>query len=133
VTRVNPGCTRSSPTAIVTGLPARSGHDDARSRVAVHRGRAAGRGVTRPGRSAGGHPGRPEGTVLAFVTAPADELMTVLSEQPEGPTGIQGDAAGAGRVLAVEARRNEVWLTVGGVDAAVGLDALMDAMAALPS
>jgi hypothetical protein len=74
-----------------------------------------------------------KGTVLAFVTAPADELMTVLSEQPEGPTGIQGDAAGAGRVLAVEARRNEVWLTVGGVDAAVGLDALMDAMAALPS
>jgi hypothetical protein len=26
-----------------------------------------------------------------------------------------------------------VWLTVGGVDAAVGLDDLMDALAALPS
>jgi hypothetical protein len=74
-----------------------------------------------------------KGTVLTYVTAPADELMTVLSEQPEGPTGIQGDTAGAARVLVVEVRRNEVWLTVGGVDAAVGLDDLMDALAALPS
>ena len=74
-----------------------------------------------------------KGTVLAFVTAPADALMTVLSEQPEGPTGIQADTAGVARVLGVEVRRNEVWLAVGGVDAAVGLDDLMDALAALPS
>ena len=74
-----------------------------------------------------------KGTVLAFVTAPTDELMTVLSEQPKGPTGIQGDTAGAARMLAVEVRRNEVWLTVGGADAAVGLDDLMDALATLPS
>jgi hypothetical protein len=74
-----------------------------------------------------------KGTVLAFVTAPADALTTVLTEQPEGPTGIRGDTAGAARVLAVEVRRNEVWLTVGGVDAAVGLDDLMDALAALPA
>jgi hypothetical protein len=74
-----------------------------------------------------------KGSVLAFVTAPAEELMTVLSEQPQGPTAIQGDTAGAARVLGVEVRRNEVWLTVGGVDAAVGLDDLMDALAAVAS
>jgi hypothetical protein len=74
-----------------------------------------------------------KGTVLTYVTAPTDELMTVLSDQPEGPTAITGDTAGAARVLAVEVRRNEVWLAVGGVDAAVGLDDLMDALAALPS
>src|SRR4051812_16389628 len=74
-----------------------------------------------------------KGTVLTYVTAPADELITVLSDQPEGPTAIQGETAGAARVLGIEVRRNEVWLTVGGVDAAVGLDELMDALAALPS
>jgi hypothetical protein len=74
-----------------------------------------------------------KGTVLGFVTAPTDELITVLSDRPEGPTGIHGDAAGAGQVLAIEVRRNEVWLTVGGADAAVGLDDLMDALAVLPS
>jgi hypothetical protein len=46
---------------------------------------------------------------------------------------ITGDTAGAARVLAIEVRRNEVWLTIGGIDAAVGLDDLMDALAALPS
>jgi hypothetical protein len=74
-----------------------------------------------------------KGSVLTYVTAPADELMTVLSEQPEGPAAIPGDAAGAARVLAVEVRRNEVWLTAGGTDATVGLDDLMDALAARPS
>jgi len=74
-----------------------------------------------------------KGNVLTYVTAPADELMTVLTDQPEGPTAITGDTAGAARVLAVEVRRNEVWLAVGGIDAAVGLDDLMDALAALPS
>jgi hypothetical protein len=74
-----------------------------------------------------------KGTVLAVVTAPADELMTVLTDRPEGPTGITGDTAGAGAVLGLEVRKNEVWLAVGGVDAAVGLDDLMDALAALPS
>ena len=74
-----------------------------------------------------------KGAVLTYVTAPADELMTVLSEQPEGPTAITGDTDGAVRILAVEVRRNEVWLTIGGIDAAVGLDDLMDALAALPS
>jgi hypothetical protein len=74
-----------------------------------------------------------KGAVLAFVTAPAEQLMTVLTDQPEGPTGIPGDTAGTGAVLGLEVRRNEVWLAVGGVDAAVGLDDLMDAMAALPS
>jgi hypothetical protein len=71
--------------------------------------------------------------VLAFVTAPAEELMTVLTEQSEGPTAVRGESAGVTRVLAVEVRKNEVWLAIGGVDAAVGLDDLMDALAALPS
>ncbi len=60
-------------------------------------------------------------------------MITVLSDQPEGPTAIPGDTAGAARLLAVEVRRNEVWLAVGGVDAAVGLDDLLDALAALPA
>lgn len=72
-----------------------------------------------------------KGTVLGFVTAPTDELMTVLSEQPHGPTAIPGDTAGARQVLGVEVRRNEVWLTAGAVDAAVGLNDLMDALAAV--
>lgn len=71
--------------------------------------------------------------VLAFVTVPAEEMMTVLAEPSEGPTAVRGETAGAARVLAVEVRRNEVWLSVGPVDAAVGLDDLMDALAALPS
>lgn len=76
---------------------------------------------------------RRKGTVLAFVLAPADDLMNVLSEQPEGPRAIQGGTVGSASMLGIEVRRNEVWLTIGGVDAAVGLDDLMDALAALPS
>ncbi|HEX4608916.1 MAG TPA: hypothetical protein VH092_11985 [Urbifossiella sp.] len=71
-----------------------------------------------------------KGTVLAFVTAPADGLMTVLTDQPPGPQSVAGDTAGAARTLEIEIRRNEVLLAVGGVDAAVGLDDLMDALAA---
>ena len=71
------------------------------------------------------------GTELANVTAPADQLMTVLTDQPEG---LQTIAGSAGRALEVEVRRNEVWLAIGGPDAAVGLDDLMDAVAgALPA
>ncbi|MDY3557179.1 hypothetical protein R5W24_006366 [Gemmata sp. JC717] len=66
-------------------------------------------------------------TVLGSVTVPAEDLMTVLTEQPKGPQSIAG-------ALEVEIRRNEVWLTLGGPDAAVGLDDLMDAVGgALPS
>ncbi|AWM36208.1 hypothetical protein GobsT_60170 [Gemmata obscuriglobus] len=66
-------------------------------------------------------------TVLGSVTVPAEDLMTVLTEQPKGPQNISG-------ALEVEIRRNEVWLTLGGPDAAVGLDDLMDAVGgALPS
>lgn len=71
------------------------------------------------------------GTEMAYVTVPAEELMGALAEQPKGGQSIAG---GDGRKLEVEVRRNEVWLTIGGPDAAVGLDDLMDAVAgALPS
>ncbi len=71
------------------------------------------------------------GTELVGVTVPADALMGVLADQPKG---LQSIAGNAGRALEVEVRRNEVWLVVGGPDAAVGLDDLMDAVAgALPS
>jgi hypothetical protein len=63
---------------------------------------------------------KPE-TMLATVTIPADALMAVLTEQPKGPQAIAGN-------LVVEVRRNEVWLTIGASDAAVGLDDLMDAV-----
>jgi len=65
------------------------------------------------------------GTELAHVTVPTNVLMTVLSDQPKGPQSI----AGGGRMLEMEVRRNEVWLTIGGPDAAVGLDDLIDAVA----
>ncbi|MCE9566813.1 MAG: hypothetical protein K8U57_32810 [Planctomycetes bacterium] len=65
------------------------------------------------------------GSELAHVTVPADELMSVLSDQPKGPQTIEG----SGRMLEMEVRRNEVWLTIAGPDAAVGLDDLIDAVA----
>jgi len=70
------------------------------------------------------------GTELSHVTVSADELMSVLSDQPKGPQTITGGE----RTLEIEVRRNEVWLTIGGPDAAVGLDDLIDAVAgAIPS
>ena len=70
------------------------------------------------------------GTELGNVAVTADALMSVLADQPKGSQAVTGE----GRVLGVEVRRNEVWLVIGGPDAAVGLDDLMDAVAgALPS
>lgn len=59
--------------------------------------------------------------VLGTATVPAEALLAVLTDQPPGPQAIAGG-------LEVEVRRNEVWLTLGGPDAAVGLDDLMDAV-----
>jgi len=59
--------------------------------------------------------------VLASATVPADGLMAVLTERPAGPQAVGGD-------LVVEVRRNEVWLSLGGPDAAVGVDDMMDAV-----
>lgn len=68
-------------------------------------------------------------TALGSVTVPVDALMAVLTEQPKGPQSLAGS-----RVLEVEVRRNEVLLSIGGPDAAVGLDDLMDAVGGvLPS
>lgn len=66
-------------------------------------------------------------TELASVVAPADWLMNVLADSPEGPQVLAG---ATGDALSVEVRRNEVWLAVGVPDAAVGLDDLTDAVAA---
>lgn len=64
------------------------------------------------------------GTILmGRAVVPPDGLMTVLTDKP---TGAQAVAEG----ITVEVRRNEVWLMVGQADAAVGLDDLMDAVAA---
>jgi hypothetical protein len=72
------------------------------------------------------------GTELGQVTVPTEELMNILTEQPKGPQTVPSISAGV--ALGVEVRRNEVWLAIGGPDAAVGLDDLMDAVAgALPS
>lgn len=74
---------------------------------------------------------RKPGSEWTNVVLPADALLTVLTEQPKG---LQRIAGIDGKALEVEVRRNEVWLAVGGPDAAVGLDDLMDAVAAaLPS
>lgn len=64
------------------------------------------------------------GSELGRVTVPADALMGVLTDQPQGPQTI----ASGGAALEVEVRRNEMWLAIGGPDAAVGLDDLMDAV-----
>ena len=66
------------------------------------------------------------GAVLGSATVPAGALVAVLAEQPAGPQPIPGDAA----TLEIEVRRNEVWLALGGPDAAVGLDDLLDAVGA---
>lgn len=66
------------------------------------------------------------GSELGRVVVPAEELMNVLTEQPKGAQRLSA--------LEIEVRRNEVWLTLGGPDAAVGLDDLLDAVSgALPS
>jgi hypothetical protein len=66
------------------------------------------------------------GVELARAAVPAEALMGVLTEQPRG---LQRVSA-----LEIEVRRNEVWLALGGPDAAVGLDDLLDAVAgSLPS
>jgi hypothetical protein len=64
-----------------------------------------------------------KGDEKARVVTPTDAIMDVLSERPTGPQALAGE-------LVVEVRRNEVWLSVGGTDAAVGLDDLTDAVAA---
>jgi hypothetical protein len=64
------------------------------------------------------------GVELGQAVVPADALMGVLAEQPKGPQTIPGTDA----TLEVEVRRNEVLLAIGGPDAAVGLDDLMDAV-----
>ncbi len=74
---------------------------------------------------------RKPGSEWVNVTVPSDALMAVLTEQPKGVQSIPGRD---GTRLDVEVRRNEVWLTIGGPDAAVGMDDLMDAVGgALPS
>jgi len=64
------------------------------------------------------------------VVAAADPLAAVLADRPAGPQVLPGQQPGGERSLHIEVRRNEVLLTVGGADAAVGLDDLMDAVAA---
>ena len=72
---------------------------------------------------------RKQGAELGHAVVPAAALMDVLAEQPQGPQTIQG----TGAALEIEVKRNEVLLNIGGPDAAVGLDDLMDAVGgALP-
>ena len=63
-----------------------------------------------------------------IVIAP-DALITVLTDKPEGPQSVMGVTGGEAREMIVEVRRNEVLLAVGRMDAAVGLDDLMDGLA----
>jgi hypothetical protein len=65
-------------------------------------------------------------TELARVLLPADPLMSVLTDRPDGLQAVVGEEK---RVLEIEIRRNEVLLAVGTADAAVGLDDLTDALA----
>ena len=69
---------------------------------------------------------RSGGAEVGRAVVPADGLMTVLATRPPGPQPLADG-------VTVEVRRNEVWLVVGAADAAVGLDDLMDAVAAVGS
>ena len=70
------------------------------------------------------------GIAMGRIVVPAEALVAVLTVQPVGPQTIAGEA---GVALRVEVRRNEVLLGLGGTDAAVGLDDLLDAVGgALP-
>jgi hypothetical protein len=60
-------------------------------------------------------------------------LITVLTDRPEGVKTIVGKSGNEARGIKIEVRKNEVLLTLGRIDAAVGLDDLMDALAATPS
>ena len=74
---------------------------------------------------------RQPGSEWVYTAIAADDLMTVLTEQPKGVQSIPGSD---GKPLSVEVRRNEIWLTIDGPDAAVGIDDLMDAVGeSLPS
>ena len=60
-------------------------------------------------------------------------LITILTDHPEGKKTLIGMSGSETRGMKVEVRKNEVLFTLGRMDAAVGLDDLMDALAAIPS
>ena len=62
-----------------------------------------------------------------------EPLITMLTDHPEGAQTIIGMSRNEARGIKVEVRKNEVLLTLGRMDAAVGLDDLMDALAAIPT
>lgn len=64
---------------------------------------------------------------LASLELAVEPLMAILTDHPEG---MQSMAGGESGTLEIEVKRNEVLLTVGSHDAAVGLDDMMDAVSA---
>jgi hypothetical protein len=62
-----------------------------------------------------------------IVVSP-EALVTILTDRPEGPQSVMGFTGGEPREMKAEVRRNEVWLALGRMDAAVGLDDLMDGL-----
>ena len=67
------------------------------------------------------------GAGLAVAVVAADALMNALADRPAGPQTL---ASAVGINLVLDVKRNEVLLRVGSADAAVGLDDLVDAVAA---
>jgi hypothetical protein len=68
----------------------------------------------------------------ARIVVKASALTAVLVDRPEGPQTLVGmSSTGVVQPMTVEVRGNEVMLTVGRADAAVGLDDLMDAVAGM--
>jgi hypothetical protein len=81
------------------------------------------------------HPG---GAERDRVLVPLAGLLAAVTDPAAGGTTVEGTSPvhGTARLLEVEVRRNEVWLTARGdrfTDVAVGLDDLQDALeAAIP-
>jgi len=68
------------------------------------------------------------------VVLPGEELAAIITDFPKGPQTVVGTHGGEKLVLNIEVRRNEVLLSVGDYDVAVGLDDLVDAISgAIPA
>jgi hypothetical protein len=81
-----------------------------------------------------------EGTLFVFqdnmghsrerIVTVSEALISLLAKRPEGQQTVIGMNGNESRGMKIEVRKNEVQLSLGRIDAAVGFDDLMNALAA---